>query len=506
MAMDVDVVGGVSGRKAEVDVNSNLQVALSLIAASIGGVRNFSENDAGKATGIPYLLSPEVDDDFRMRVSNDIVLDEEDLTYTAQNFTKHRLDLTTFTGGFTTAGFNTNSGNTFATGSATALRTYKTFSMEGTETLSLDLEGSINYASGAAVPANQTLEFGFGLLATTTPFDCFDGVYYRANSSGVYGVLRNNSITDVAVSTAFNDYTGVPWIPVSGRKYQFICYLMTRSAEFWVNDPVTDNIWLAAEVAVPAGYGAPIASQATNVFTRQYVSGTSTVAASFTLARYNVRRGGTNISTTLNVLSARSGESILSPGTLTTSANQTVTTGSIVRPAAGVPSNTTALVTSLSGIVLETPTGAAAVDTILMAYQNPALPTAVGATYAPNRRLRIDAINIASAVQTALTGGGIAKMFYLAYGSTSVSLAGVAADTVSTKAYRRVQLPIVQAYAAAQAAGTIPSGNANINYVLQTPVFINPGEFVALVCTNLIGTAVTAGTLQHAISFDYAWE
>jgi hypothetical protein len=141
-----------------------------------------------------------------------------------------------------------------------------------------------------------------------------------------------------------------------------------------------------------------------------------------------------------------------------------------------------------------------------MAYQNPALPTAVGATYAANRRLRIDAVNIASAVQTVFAGGPITKMFYLAYGSTSVSLAGVAADTVVTKAYRRIQLPIVQAYAATSGAGTIPSGNPSISYALQTPIFLNPGEFVALVCHNLIGTAVTTGTIQHAISFDISWE
>lgn len=500
------IEGSTSGNVVEVDSGNNLKVSTSLIPANIGGIRVFCENDAGNATGSPYLVSPEVDDDFRLRVSNDIVLDEEDLTYSAQNFTKHRLDLTTFTGSFTTAGFNTNSGNTFATGSTTAFRTYKTFSMEGTETLALDIEGSINYASGAAVPANQTIEFGFGLLATTTPFDCFDGVYYRANSTGVYGVLRNNSATDVAISTVFNDFNGTTWVPVNGRKYQFILYLMPRSVEFWVNDPVNDQIWLASEIMTPPGYGAPVASQATNVFVRHYVSGTSSVAASFTLSRYNVRRGGTNISTTLNVLSARSGESILSPGTLTTSANQAVASGSITRPAAAAPTNTTALVTSLSGIVLETPTGAAATDTILMAYQNPALPTAVGATYAPNRRLRIDAVNIASAVQTIFAGGPIAKMFYLAYGSTSVSLAGVAADTVTTKAARRVQLPIVQAYPATAAAGSIPSGNSAINFVLQTPIFVNPGEFVALVCHNLIGTAVTTGTIQHSISFDYAWE
>ena len=500
------IEGNTSGNVAEVDANNNLKVGLSLTPASIGGVRNFSENDAGLATGTPYLLSPEVDDDFRIRTANDVFFDEEDFTYTTQNFTKHRLDQTNFAASWTAAGFNTNPTSVLTLNSNCVLRTYKTFTVVGTETVALDAELAWTWASGTTMPVNAVHEIGFGLLATATPFDVFDGVYMRHTSAGVFGVVRNNSNTDTSLSAAFNDWTGVQWAPVSGRKYQFILYLMTRSVEFWVSDPVADQIWLAAEIATPAGYGTPIASPATQFFVRQAQATAPTIASSTQLACYNVRRGGSNISTTLNVFAARAMESILAPGTLTTTANQAVATGSITRPAAAAPTNTTALVTSLSGIVLETPTGAAATDTILMAYLCPAVPTATGTSYAQLRRLRIDGVNIASAVQTAFTGGGIAKMFYLAYGSTSVSLAGVAADTVATKAARRVQLPIVQAYGAAAAAGTIPSGDYSKQIVFQTPIYINPGEYVELVCHNLIGTAVTAGTIQHSISFDFSWE
>ena len=287
------LLGWASGNGAEVNASGE---QLVLVDSTRSSVRMFSENDPGGATGTPYLLSPEVDDDFRLRVSNDIVLDEEDLTYTAQNFTKHRLDLTTFTSGFTTAGWNSNPGNSIATGAAAVLRTYKTFSMEGTETVALDMEGAVNYASGATVPANQTMEVGFALLTQTTPFDTFDALMMRFNSSGAYGVLRNNSNTDVAVSPAFKDYRGVAWMPVSGRRYQWIVYLTVREAEFWVADPVTGQIWLAASVDVPPGYGAPTASQALNVFARHVISGTTAIVASLTVARYNVRRGGFLIS------------------------------------------------------------------------------------------------------------------------------------------------------------------------------------------------------------------
>lgn len=500
------IEGNTSGNVAEVDTNNNIKVVLPNAPAQMGSVRNFSENDAGNATGTPYLLSPETDEEFRLRTGADLIFDEEDFTYTAQNFTKHRMDATTFVPSWSAAGFNTNPTNVLTAAATTVLRTWKTVSLYGTETISLDMEAAVSYASGAAIPNNQTLEFGFGLMATTTPFDVFDGVYIRLNSTGAYGIIRNNSATDTAVSPAFNDWTGATWVPVNARRYQFIVYESTRAVKFWVADPVTEQLWLAASIDTPPGYGMPTASPALQVFARHNISGSTAVAAALIVSRYSVRRGGTNISTTLNVLAARAGDSILSPGTLTTSANQTITTGSITRPAAAAPSNTTALVTSLSGIVLETPTGAAGTDTILMAYQCPALPTTTGTSYAQNRRLRIDGVNIASAVQTALTGGPIAKHYYIAYGSTNVSLAGVATDTVTTKAARRVQLPIAQAYAATQGAGTLPSGDYSRAIVFQTPIFINPGEFVCLVCHNLIGTAVTAGTIQHAISFDYSWE
>lgn len=502
------IEGNTSGNVAEVDVNNNLNVVLSNTPASIGGIRNFSENDPGLATGTPYLLSPETDDDYRLRTANDVFFDEEDFTYAAQNFTKHRLDATTMTAGWAATGVTLNSGNSVAANVNIVIRTYKTFAVVGTETVALDAEVAWTWASGVAMPVNAVHEIGFGLLATATPFDVFDGVYMRYTSAGVFGVIRNNSATDTALSAAFKDYTGAQWAPVNARKYQIIIYLMARSVEFWISDPVADQLWLAVEISTPAGYGTPIASPATNFFVRQAQTTAPTISSSTVLARYNVRRGGGNISTTLNVFAARAEESTLSPGTLTTTANQTITTGSITRPTAAAPTNTTSALlagTTLSAMLLELGTLAVGTDGILMNYQVPALPTATGASYAQNRRLRIDGINIASSVQTAFATGGFSKHFYLAWGSTSLSLAGVTADTATTKAYRRMMLPIVQAYTATQAAGTLPAGDYSKQVVFQTPIYVNPGEFIVLVTYHL-GTAGTTGVLNHCVSFDYSWE
>jgi hypothetical protein len=273
-----------------------------------------------------------------------------------------------------------------------------------------------------------------------------------------------------------------------------------------VSDPITDEIWLAGQISTPPGYGQPTASQAEQFIVRHYNSGLATIGMNFQLSRYNVRRGGTNIGTTLNVLAARAMESNLSPGTLASTANQAVATGTITRTA-GTPSNTApVLALSLSGIITETTSYAVNTDIMLMTYQVPALPTGVTTTYGSGKRLRVDGVNIGTSITTLLANAaGFSKHFYIAYGSTAASLQGVASDTVITKAYRRVQLPIVQYYPTVNMpVGAQVPCNA-CSYVFQTPIYVNPGEFIVL-CTFHAGTSATAGALTHSISFDYSWE
>ena len=508
--------GNTSGNVAEVAGTNQLKIIPEVDATNnaknIGGIRNYSENDQGLAAGLgsvtPFLLSPETSNEYRLRAELDTILDEESFVYAAQNFTKHQMFATTYVPSWTATGFNTNPTSLLTAGAAISLRTYKTFSIVGTETLSLDFEAAFTFASGAQLPVNTVIEAGLGLCATSTPYDFFDGVYLRLTPTGAYLIIRNNSAADTLTSGLLVNPDGVgttTWQPVSGRKYQFIVYLTTRAAELWIGDPSTGLIWLASYLNTPAGYGSPIASPAAQFVVRQYQATAPSIASQITVGRYSVRRGGQQIATSLGEFNARAEESIYSQGTLTTTANQAIASGSITRPAAAVPTNTTALLTSLSGIVLETATLAVGTDGILMAFQNPSLPTTTGTTYAQARRLRIDGVRIGSSVQTAFVTGGSSKHFYIAYGSTAVSLAGVAADTVTTKAYRRVMLELVQAYGATAAAGTLPAQSGTGYMQFKTPIYVNPGEFLALVTYHL-GTVPASGVIQHNIAFDYAWE
>jgi hypothetical protein len=208
----------------------------------------------------------------------------------------------------------------------------------------------------------------------------------------------------------------------------------------------------------------------------------------------------------LNVLAARAAESIYSIGTLTTTQIQAITTTGITRPAAAVPNTATSTLSSLGGIYVETGTLALATDAILMSFQVPALPVTTGTTYAPNRRLRVDGISIASGVTTAFATGGFQKHFYIAYGGTALTLisTGASADAAGgTKAHRRVHLPIVQYYTATHAPGVF---NGAATYcAFQTPLYVNPGEFLVL-ATYHQGTVGTVGVITHALQFDFSWE
>jgi hypothetical protein len=496
------LIGWVSNNGVEVTTENRLKIDLAnalLAPAEVGAVRAFAENDAGQSLGTPTLLAGEIDLDYRQRAGGDLLLEDEQLNYTAQNFTKFAQYATTFAPTHTINGWNSNPSNLTTAGAAVLYKTWKTFAMEGSQTLAFDIEGAFTYASGAAMASGNVIEFGWGMTAIATPYDWFDAFFIRTTNAGSVGVIRNNSNSDSAVSSVILAEDGATvWVPVSGRKYQFIPYITPRVCQLWINDPITETVFLAVSMPTPVGFGAPTACNALPFCFRQYQVSAPAVAAQFTLSRLSGRRGGLQTTTTLDAQGARALESAGNKiGSLGVTQIQAITTGSITRPAAAVPTNTASTLASLGGIYVETGTLAIGTDAILMSYQNPALPVAVGTTLNPNRRLRVNGVMVASGVTTAFTAGGFSKYFYLAIGSTALSLQGVAADTANTKAARRIHIPIVQHYTPTHAPGA--PNNASMTYFeLPSPEYINPGEFVEIVSYHQ-GTAGVTGVITHAM-------
>ena len=500
MALDSNIRGSTSGNGAEVTTYNKLQVELETDIATyperVGGARIFSENDAGYVLGAPSLVSPEVDSDFRTRVANDVLLDDETFNYTAQNSGKHTYGNATLTLAWTAGNLVTNSGNITTTAAGAGVSTYAMFPVLGTQTLACDVEASFTQQP----PTNTVIDFGMFLRGGANPYAPTDGAYFRLTAAGLQGVINyNGTETNTSIFKAVSG--GADWVYTNNKKYQFIVYITTRSVQFWINDD--GNINLYGEINTPSGQGTPCMASALPFSVRHaIVGGVAGAAISLQVSRYNIRQGGSNITSTLGEVSNRMFGSYqgLSGGTM---GGLTVYTNS-TNPTAAVPSNTALtanLPNGLGGQAWETFTTGLALNTdgILMSYQVPA-----GTVNVSGRRLKVSGIKMTSFVQTAMTAGGFVNTFALAFGHTAVSLA--TAEASATKKPRIILLPeLTQSVAAAATAGTMTTQPGSAMCLFPEPIYVNPGEFVAFTVKH-IGTAATAGVIAYNIQYIYSWE
>jgi len=481
MAMDTNVVGALSGTGADVTASRQLKVILpdGSTAADAAGVAIFSENDAGAITTNRSIRSPETDQDYRFRVSLDTLLEDEIFNYTAQNTAKHNYITTNITSTWTAAGLTLNGSSITTTTSGTLVRSYKTFPILDPGTLAISTAISF---SAASVPTNVAIDYGLMLPAAATPFVPLDGVYFRASSAGWTGVINHNG-----TETSVGPFT---FTPVANRVYGFIITVHERQVDFWVDNQ------LLGSITVPTGQGQVYMSEALPWGIRQAHVGAAGGIFQAVVKNYSVSIGGLQISDTLGEMSNRAvgcyeGLSGGTMGSLASYANST-------NPTAAALSNTAALVTGLGGQYAFNAAVAAATDGIVTSFQVPALTVATR-----NRRLkingiRIDAVNNGAAVATTAT----TLQWSLAFGHTAVSLATTEAAT--TKAPRRIALGL-QTWAVGAAIGAGPQ-NGVIDVNFDSPIYVNPGEFVAVVAKFLIGTATASQTIFGTVTFIHSWE
>lgn len=484
MALDV-LVGG-----ANLDAAGNIKTTQTSDPVYMGGVKPFMENDAGGITGTPFVFSPEVDTDYRLRVSADLIVDEEVFSYTAQNTGKHKYVNTTMTAAWTAGQLTLNSGSITTTTTGVEISSYATYPNTGTQTLSFDTELGFS----AAPSANNIVEFGMGVASTQTTAP-LDGCFFRLTSSGLQGILSNNGTETSTGIFPLSGGTGT-WVYTNNKKYQFLVYLGGIAAYFWVNDGVATQ--LLGSIPLPSGQGRLVMSSGVqSLFKHRIIGGAAGAALQVQVGAYNVRLGGNNIATTMSVQGNRiygsyQGQSGGTMGSLANYANST-------NPTAAVPTNTTAaLGTGLSGQFWETVSLAVNTDGIICSYQVPAVSVNGG-----SRRLCVRGVYLASYVQTVIVGGPYISQYSLAFGHTAVSLA--TAESASTKAPRRIPLPFNQVVTLSQAASTLVSQTETFCDFGDAPVFVNSGEFIALV-TKHVGTAGTTGTVAHNVTFIFGWE
>lgn len=467
------------------DVAGNAKVALpdASTPSRVGAIRMFSENDTGEETGTPYLVSPETDDDYRLRISHEAIFDCETFNYTAQNTGKYNYRNTTMTNGWTAAGLTTNSANITTTTTGTQFSTYAEFPLLGTSQLYCEIKGSFNNQP----TTNTIIDFGMCRLAVANPYAPSDGVYFRLTSAGLFGVINSNG---TETPTGVFDFAHN-----NNQKYQFIIAIHERGVEFWI-----DGV-LYASLETPAGQGQPFMSASLPFSVRHANTGGAAGAAlSFTLNDYTVSVGGPNIAQTASIIGQRiygsyQGISGGTMGSLATYPNST-------NPTAAAPSNTALtanLPAGLGGQGAITAAVAAATDGIWGSYQVPAGSANVQGRRLVLRGVYVDLVNLGAAVATTAT----VIQFSLAFGHTAVSLA--TAEAAAAKAARRIPIGIAS-WAIGAAIGAQPQAGRLVVDLGDSPVFVNPGEFVQLVGKFLAGTATPSQVINFVWQPIYGWE
>lgn len=501
--------GSSSAGKANVDATYNLQVVTPGFTATGvsfgGGAGNsqgmFSEIDPGEKNAVREMISPEVDKDFRLRVAHDTKLDHEAFNYAAQNTGKHTFTFTTLAATLGVGGLLTNSGSVTTTTTGLTFGTHAQFPVGGTQTIAC--ETSISFS--AQPNANTVIDFGLFQRGATTAFAPLDGAYFRLTSAGLFGIINSGGVETPTAVFPLSGGAGT-YVYANNAVNRFLVQVNNVSTSFWIN-----NIKYG-EIATPVGSGFPCKSSALPWSIRHaIVGGAAGAVLQATVMDYRVLIRGPIYADDLGTVGNRVLGSFqgTSGGTMGQLVAGTVTSGTLVKPTAAVPLNAslaTNLPNSLGGRIYEALTSGLAVnvDGIYASYTVPA-----GSSTVPGRRLRVNGIKLSSVVSTAAVGGPVTTEFYIAFGHTADSMAtaeSASMASATTKAPRRVMLPeFTQLLTGAQAVDTRLSQLAPAA-VFTNPIYVNPGERIALIGNKTATIAATAGVIAHTYQFDYSWE
>ena len=478
----IRVEGNTSGNVAEVDTNNNLKTNLPQLVAQAGFGLVAGQIGDGTYTSSVYRRAVRVSDGDRLQVGLDTPLFDYNFTATSQDtgVWKYTVSLlaATQSGGF----LNVNSGSVGTTNGYASMQTWHYFTSRMNGGIRVSTWGNFNLA----IPANETTEFGV-LLASgiATPGD---GVYFRITSAGISGVLNYGGGETVTLfaSSAFSAFVGTTVI-----EYTFNIY--PNAVAFFADDNYL------GEIPIPNGNATAFESVALPYTVQRRNLGTVSSPTIFKVGHVRVDQIDVDINVPFPVQQVTQGL-MCSQGT---QGNTMGTTGLLTNSkalAGGTAMTNTAVGpgTGLGGQFTVLPTLAAGTDGILCSYQVP-----VGSTAIPAKKLVITGIRFQGMVSVVFVGGPVWYIYSLAYGHTAVSLGTAESGSFSsgtTKAPRRVALGI-DAFAATAPVATF--GQIQ-QFTFNSPICVNPGEFIALVAKN-VNTVTSSGAIVYTVTFDGFW-
>lgn len=447
-----------------------------------------SEVDGGSSVTPGTWRAPLVSPNRRLTTGIDTILMSECFNATAQNTASWKSAVTTYAFSFSGGYVNFNSGSSAAANAAQLYQSYRTFPLMGQSPIIFDTSGQLT----GAPTGTGVAEIGLFLAdVTSTPYTATDGVFYRVNSAGVFGVISYN--TTETLTALLIPAAGITLLANINLNFRII--ITQDFCEFWGSD-TTGIQSLLARLPTPNANGQPFASCACPVSIRQTNGASGSVSFQLKTSNVTVTQSDVNTSKPWPLQLTGDGQGGYQGQNGGTMGSTALYTNSLAPGAGAAMTNTTAaLGTGLGGQFSALPTLTANTDGIVCSYQVPA-----GSVTQTPRTLFITGVRIQSMITTVLVGGPLQYIYSLAVGHTAVSMA--TAEAAATKAPRRIPLGM-EVIAANAAVATL--GSAGVYMPFNSPIAANPGEFVAIVAKN-VGIASTTGVLTFLVTFDSFWE
>jgi hypothetical protein len=488
MSLATGIVGSQSGVTADVDTNYNVHVNPPLTASTVGFVSCTAENDHGTITGTRAMKNLYASDNNRLTVGMSTPLFDYNFNAAAQATGQWKCLFTTMTITEGSGSILLNANSTATTTTGCALSTWPYFKLQGGAEIYAVI-GAIMATN--AMEAGQIFEAGFFLpTATTAPAD---GAYFRITSAGTLGVINYNGTETVVTFPTAAYPTGATL--TAGTAYQLGINVSDSLTSFWINNTMVGS------VATPTGNGVPFSSVSLPYTVQQRNSGAVTgTQAQWKIMTVHIEQDDLQLGMPFShVLAAAGfmGYQGVEGGTAGSTAGVTYNTA----PTAAALVNATANVTGLGGTAAINPTFTANDDGLVFSFQVPA----GGVSQVP-RKLIITGVQVHGVVTTTLTGGPVNYLWQLWFGHTAITLAtaeSASFATGTTKQPRKLTIGF-DSYAAAAAAGVVGSSIPLELDLTQSPVSVNPGEYVAIVARN-VGTVTTAGVITVMAQIKSYW-
>ena len=399
-----------------------------------------------------------------------------------------------------------NSGTVTTINIGASINTWRVFPVECKSTMSLS--GHIRHTQGAV--SNKQFDFGFGYydVAANQAAAMNEFIGFRwTQAGGLLGVIEY-SAGGAPTTVTVNINGGVPYADSAVKRYEI--QLSQERAEFWI-----DGAYAAEIIRQPDAPGTTKAS-GYPIVVRQYHTGSApAIAPVFDISNINVVRYGYEADIPLPMRQVLSGRhsSQGQAGLVATNGNTALIQASGTSPTGTTGSNTATTITglggyyALNGVAI---TGTVHSNIIVCSYQNPILPEAAGAALDVRNLCITDIMISPMVVSTVLAGGGAAWEWFIAVGSTALSLAttdAIGGAAIGTASPRIIPLPIVDSVAAAAAVGTIVTRSGSQAPSLQTPLVVEPGRFVHIGIRSLwVNAAITSGVLSGGIGISGFWD